>query len=622
MIRRLLACLMLLAGAGRLVADIEAPPTQRVPVAKAIRSVAVRGIPVEIRLEGRTSTTRVLQFIIRQQPKHGRLQGPPVEAGKDSAVVRYVANPGSTSEVDTFSFATKVEGSGSSEEAEVTIRLIDPAPILEAPGGVDLGRILAGEFVNKTITIANHGNAPWQEVVPLPRGWSWLVPAAGKFDLAAGGRIEATVRVRVAAPGEIDEKINLHPGSVVRFIGRAAPPFLAYPSLLRLQWDPEKRLRTWRLSIRNNTGQAMTVRLSGAPGLEAPASVTLPAAESQEVTVGWGGTLSRAGSGQIVLEAPGWRQEVSFEAPIAPAAVALTGAAADGAVDFGVLEKTAGAAAVRKLTVKNVGGTAAVIRWDPLRFFLLEGLDAETVLAPEAERQFTLRPRPDEPGRLREELLLRMNGGDRLLKLTAEIDQEAAKNALMQGKVLDVKPPTADQSSDQSNQNITEEGFRLRTQVLSAGLMEAFPNKDPSLPAVNEARLIVAETKPDRLVFEWDAPGPGTWTYHVMVRMLRNHGLQQVPIPEYGKMDNVKVITTPAGGRAEVGKLRPEVFWSCRIVSIRNDGVSTKAGQELRFITPPVPDSRWGWRLLGVLGAIALGLYIRQKWREDVKWKD
>ena len=616
-IHRVLACLFLLAGSGKVVADIEAPKALRVPVAKSARAVAVRGFPVEIRLEGVTSTTRILQFIVRQPPKHGRLE----QTAKDSPVVRYTANPASTAEVDVFTFATKVEGSGSSEEAEVTIRLVDPAPVLEAPGGVDLGRILAGEVVNRTITIANKGNAPWQAVVPLPNGWSWLAPAGGKFDLATGGQIEATVRVRVTEPGEIDEKVNLHTGSVVRFIGRAVPPFLAYPSLLRLQWDREKRLRAWRLSIRNNTGQTMTVRLSGAPGLEAPASVSIPAAESQEVTVGWGGTLSRAGTGQIVLEAPGWRQEVSFEAPVAPAAVDLTGAAADGAVDFGVLEKAAGEKAVRKLTVRNVGGTTAVIRWDPLRLFLLEGLDAETVLAPEAERQFTLRPRPDEPGRLREELLLRMNGGDRLLKLTADIDPEAAKTALMQGKVLDVKPVTGDQSSDQSK-IITEEGLRLRVQVLSGGLMEGFPNKDPKLPAVDEARLIVAETKPDRLVFEWDAPGPGTWTYRVMVRMLRNHGPLQPPIPEYDQMDNVKVTTTPTGGRAEATKLRPEAFWSCRIVSIRNDGVSTKAGEELRFITPPVPDSRWGWRVLGVLGAISLVLYIRQKWREDVKWKD
>ena len=169
---------------------------------------------------------------------------------------------------------------------------------------------------------------------------------------------------------------------------------------------------------------------------------------------------------------------------------------------------------------------------------------------------------------------------------------------------------------------ITEDGFRLRTQILHSGLMQAFPNQDRKLPTVDQARLIVEETKPDKLVYEWNAPAPGKWTYRVMVRMLRNHGPLQAPIPEYDQMDNVKVTNTPTGGRAEVTKLRPGAFWSCRIVAIREDGVSTKPGGELRFITPPVPDSRWGWRLLAVLGTISLALYIRQKWREDVKWKE
>jgi hypothetical protein len=87
-------------------------------------------------------------------------------------------------------------------------------------------------------------------------------------------------------------------------------------------------------------------------------------------------------------------------------------------------------------------------------------------------------------------------------------------------------------------------------------------------------------------------------------------------------MDNVKVTSTPTGGRAEVSKLRPQIRWSCRIIGIRSDGVSTKPGEEMTFLTAPVPDSRWSWRVMGVLGALVLALYVRQKWREDIKWKD
>ena len=618
-ILRLLIGLVLFAGQGSLRADIESPKTQRVPVAKPAKAVAVRGFPVEIRLEGTTSTTRMLQFIPRQMPKHGRLEGPPVQAGKDNAVVRYTGDPASKAEADVFTFATKVEGSGSSEEASVTIRLVDPAPVLEAAGGVDLSRVLAGELVVKPLTITNKGNAPWQGTVPLPAGWTWQAPAGGRFDLAPGDRIESAVGVRVADPGEIDEIVTLRPGATVRFIGKAIAPFLAYPTLLRLQWDPVKRQRAWRLNLRNNTGQPMTVRLSGPPGLVMQESVIIPAVESQETAVGWSGNVSQATSGEIRLEAPGWHQLVKFEALVAPATVELTGAAPDGTVDFGVLEKAEGVKSFRTISLKNAGGVNAVIRWEPLRLFVLEGMDREMVLVPGAERHFTLRPGAGEPGRLKEELLLRMNGGDRLLKLTADIDPAAAKAALMQGTVLEVKPVGAPASIEGSKAS-SENGLRLRTQILSGGLMEGFPNKDLKLPAVDSVRMI--EVQSDRLVFEWPAPGPGQWTYHIMVKALRNHGLQQAPIPEYGKMDNVKVVSTPTGGRAEVTGLRPNMWWFCRIVSVRSDGISTKAGGELKFLTAPAPDSRWGWRLLGALGVIALVLYVRQKWREDVKWKD
>jgi len=87
-------------------------------------------------------------------------------------------------------------------------------------------------------------------------------------------------------------------------------------------------------------------------------------------------------------------------------------------------------------------------------------------------------------------------------------------------------------------------------------------------------------------------------------------------------MDNVRVTATPTGGRAEVTKLRPGARWSCRIVAFRSDGVATGPGEQLVFLTPFESDSRWGWRLLGLFSAFSLVLYVRQKWREDVKWKD
>ncbi len=617
---RVLVSLLLLTGGMVAWADAKSPPTPRVPIAREAKAAAVRGIVREIRLEGVTASPKQLDFIVRQPPRHGRLEGPPVKAGKDVAVVRYVGNPGSTAATDTFTFAVKVEGIGTSTEATVTIQLEDPAPVLEAPGGVDLGRVLATELLERSITITNRGNAPFRATVPLPEGWSWLHPAQGQFDLPPGESIEATIGVRVREVGPIDQKITLRPGTVVRVIGHARPPFLAHPSLVRLQWERGTARRAWQFTLSNNRPEPQTLQLTAPPGLAVPPAVTVPALESVTVSIFCSGNLDRVQSGQLRLDGQGWSQSIDYEAPVAPAAVVVEGVSADDTVDFGILEKAEGSPARRELTLRNIGGTPAVVRWDELKLFLLEGITQETVLAPSAERRIVIQPRPDKPGRLKEELTLRMNGGDRVLQLLADIDPEAAKIALMSGKVLQSAPAAAVPGAAGPKPAVTGAGLQLRTQVLVGGLMEAIPNSDPTLPRVDIVRLV--EEEPDRLVFEWEAPAEGTWNYRVLVRMLRNHGLQQAPIPEYGEMDNVKVTSTPTGGRAEVTKLRGGARWTCRVVAIRSDGVANKAGADLHFITPLKGDSRWTWRLIAVLGAVSLVLYVRQKWREDVKWKD
>jgi hypothetical protein len=613
------SCLLLLCGTVEVRADIEAPKTQRVPVAYPAKAVAVKGFPTVIRLEGVTGTTRPLNFIIRQMPKHGRLEAP-VQDGKMNATVRYTANPGTDAVSDTFSFAVKLVDSGASEEAQVTIRLEEAAPVLEAPAGLDLGRILTNQPEERTFTITNKGNAAFQAAVPLPEGWSWQAPANGQFNLAPGERMEATLRVRVRQIGEIDQKVTLRPGTVVRVIGQARPPFLAHPSFVRLQWERGTARRAWKLNLSNNRPEPVTLRLSGPPGIQLPASVDVPANESAEALISCSGGLDQLLSGKIRIEGPTWSQEVTFEAPIAPAAVAVMGVSQDGLLDFGILEKAEGAPARRELIFKNTGGTSSVIDWDPLQMFLIEGMAPEAVLAPQAEQRVTVSPRSDKPGRLVEEWKLRMTGGGRVLQLQADINPEAAKAALMSGTVLKTDLPSQAGSAESTPKMVSEEGRRLRGQILGRGIVsEPLPNRDPSL-VIAGVQLISEE--PDRLVFEWAAPSPGEWKYKVLVRMLRNHGLQQAPIPEYGMMDNVKVTNTPTGGRAEVTKLRAGARWSCLVVGTRADGVSTDYSPDMNFITPLEGDNRWLWKLVGGFGAVALVLYVRQKWREDVKWKD
>ena len=623
-----LVCLFLLAGAGGASADITAkdkeqprtPGSARPPVARAAQVTAVKGFPLEIRLRGLTASTRPLEFKLRTPPNHGRLEGVPVFVDKSTAVVKYIGDPGSKATVDSFSFAVKLENSGASNEADITILLEDPAPILEMPAGEDLGRVLGNDQIDHPLPILNKGNAPFNTTVTLPEGWTWVVPVGGKFDLAPGGRIDALVRIRIKDPGPIDQKISFRPGSEVRFSGRCLPPFLAYPELLRLQWQSGTQERSGSFKILNNRGAPITVQLSAPPEMSFPPSVTVPLAETVELKLSTTGALSSALTGRLRLEAPGWTQFINYEAPAAPALVTLTGATPEGVVDFGLLKVNDGKNPARSFTLRNVGGSGAVIHLDPLKLFALEGLGSESKLAPQSEIQFTIRPLTDKPGRLKERLDLNITGGDQSLQLMAEIDPEATRADLASGTLLKPAPPvTADGTP--APPPLTDAQERLLIHLRSGGLMEEIPKQDASLPTVDTVRMLAEE--PDRLEFEWDAPGPGTWTsYRVLVFMLRVHGKDRVPLPEFDQMDNVTVTTTPTGGRAEVTKLRPGSRWACRIVAFRSDGVATPAGKQMNFFTPFEPDRRLTWRILGSFAIISLAFYIRQKWREDVKWKD
>lgn len=615
-----LACLFFPAAVSPLHADVQRPEdgktrVARPPIAKPVTASVVRGEPSGIMLDGLTSTTKALEFIIRKQPRLGRLEGKPVSQGQMKAAVRYVADPAMKGAVDTFTYAVKYEGSSSSEEAVVTINIVDPAPVLDFMANVEMGSILAGRVSEQKVELRNSGNATFRATVPLPAGWSWLNPAGGNFGLAPGATINATVNVKAAQAGPIDEKVQLMGSSVLRFMGQAVPPFQGYPSLLALAWNPAKLERSATLVLANNSDSPVTVRISGPPELTFPAETAVAAFEKKSLTILLSGKLDQPASGTLKLDIPGWSQTVSFQAAAAPAQVILTGAGTDGLVDFGTLDLAGLKAALKTITLRNNGGTAASLNWKEPKFFEITGLAKESQLLPGQEVTLSIRPRTDFSGALKDDWTLGVTGGDRELKLRAELDPEAMKQAMMSGVALTpIVPsesgPVIEVSGDERKELIS---------MLWGGLVPKGPNTDISLPKITTVRLVEAE--PTRLLFEWDAPGEGAWTYRVLSMRLSKIQGTPFPVKEWGMMDNVKVTQHGSGGRAEVTKLVPEARWLCRLVAIRSDGKETLPGEMLTFFTPPVAPARWPWILLGITLTGLLIYWLRRKWREDIKWQ-
>lgn len=591
-----------------------APP---VPVAWPVQADAVRGIPVEITLGGLTSTTKTLQFQIRRQPKIGKLEGDPVSKGRGKAVIRYIPDPAATGSVDTFTYAVKVEGTSSSQEAEVKISIVDPEPILESTTGVDLGFILAGVPVERKWEIRNRGNAAFKAAVPLPEGWIWIHPAQGNFNIPPGGYIEAAVNVKAPKAGTIDEKVVLRATTIVRFVGNAMPPVQGSPNQLRMPWDPVKHSRMGDLTVRNNAAAAVTVRFSGPAELTVPGEVSIPAQEQVKVSLAWTGSLEKPAAGTLRLEIPGWSQEVAFDAGPAPPVVSIAGATREGVLDFGDLDLAGIRSASKTLTFSNSGGQGAIITWNAPKSFDVSGATAGAELPPGKALTLTVKPKPDSAGSVKEEWTVGATGGEFPLKLQAELDPEAVRKALMAPEAL--LPIPADGSSPTARPlNIDE------TLTLFGGALPVDGSKlDDSLPKVPLESVRVVMEEPERLVIQWDAPAPGTWTYRVMALRLRqgNFGGMSVPVKGFYVMDNIKVTTTPTGGQAEVTKLIPNASWSCIITAIRNDGVETLPTRQLTFHTPAVPPRRWPWYAGGAVLVGWVIYWLRRKWREDIKWQ-
>lgn len=593
---------------------VRVPPT---PIAQPVAIKVVRGETATIVLDGLTSTTRAMTFIIRRQPSLGRLQGDPVVRDRTKAVIAYRADPASKGAVDTFTYSVKLEGSSSSEEAPVTINIIDPAPVLDVPGSMELGTLLAGVAVEKGFEIRNSGNASFRATVPLPEGWNWVSPAGGTFDIAPNSSATATVSVKAAKPGTIDEKIAFRGTAAVRFTGQVSAPMQAFPHPLPLTWNAARKKREGTLQVANNSLAPMTVRLTGPAELSFPAELSVPSHEKKAVTVTVTAPLAQSVAGTLKLETTGWSQEVTVNSEAAPPVVTVTGTDPPGTVDFGTLDVNGLQSASRTLTLRNEGGAGAVIRYAAPKYFDVSGLADESVLAPGQESTITIKPKFGETGSLKDDWKLGATGGDHELKLRAELDPEAMKKAMMAAPAVAPIPGTGGTNS--GFQVNSEAERREIASLLSGGITVKYSNTDVTLPKVNKVRVIYL--KPDRLSFEWQAPAEGNWTYRVLSMRLSKVPGFPFPVKDWGVTDNVKVVQNGPVGRAEVTGLPSGAVWMGRVVAVREDGIETLPGEMLTFYTPLPQVPRWPWILGGIVVVGLLGYWIRRKWRQDIKWQ-
>ncbi len=592
-------------------------PAPRAPVAKDLTVRAVRGRPLEITLEGITGTGSGLDFSIRTQPRIGLLQPPtPRPLSGLRAVVTYTAPPDSSGDRDTFTYGVQLPGRPSSTSATVTILISDPRAKLETVTGIDAGVVVMGQPVEKSLTIRNSGDGPWEESPALPAGWEWRSPAGGAFSLPPGASMEAVVACTGSAPGILDETVVLGGTAKVRLAARVIAPFTTFPSTLVLDWLPDALVRRGTLQLQNNTKSPLALRLTVPAGFRFPDKLTLPADGRVSVPVEATVAPDLAQPGTVEIEGNGHRQAVRLEARRAPAHARLAPGSPQ-SLDFGTVP-AGSAEAVRTLTIENAGGESCPVSAEPPDGFVVRGLGegSSATLKPGIPLTLQVLTAPGDPGPRAGTLTLVAGLARIAVPLKAEVaaapaapDPGAAADRTLQATA---RPPAPDNRPRTPEQLLTIAGHN------AGGVLQGDGTESPLVPVVEVVDYIEDDGK--SVTFAWDLPEGNGWNFRLLrptVRRSKTTGalarVWQPCGPEATiRIEGRRAIATMTG-------LEPGRPFNCRIQTISSEGRKSLPSREFGFIPmlkEPLPWLRW---IMGTLAIIAVSLWGWKKWKEPIR---
>lgn len=619
-------CLLPLLAVSQGHADINRPEPKDAggaPAVTARKVEAIRGQPIDIEISG-THRSGSLSFIIRNQPKLGKLEGPPVSKTKLSAVVRYIPTPGLKGNKDEFTFAAQVPGSSTSEPATVSITISDAAPKLDTLPLVDAGRVVMGLPSSRVFNIKNAGNAPWKATVPAPAGWKWITPAGGAFSIAQGEDVRCEIACEALAVGNLDQTVPLTGEAKIQFTARVVPPFTLLPRQLTLTWNPETKTRSGSVEVQNMGNQPLTIAAAAPEWAKVAASAEVAADASGKLAVTVEGEYAKEFAGAVKISAGNYSQNVEVKAAAAPAMLLLrAGARSDGGVHFGQLDAEAVKTAKMVLTFKNVGGSEAPLTVSELRDFRIESPPAPgSNLAPGAETSLTILPPARAAGTFRENLVLRAGDSKFEVLLTAGVDSSAIPLSPTEADLLKIFPPKS------AGARVPRRDSEIKRTALgnSRGFYQADGSEDPKLPRIDVVDLD-ADTG-NSVTFSWDLPEGEGWKFQ-----LYRAGVQRVKSsrnPELGEFvkvwlpcgDEVKYSVAGRRASATVSDLNPGVWFKCCLQTIAPDGRRSFPGKELGFYPrlqpPPAWRLNWQYYTAGAVILLALGYWIRKKWRAPI----
>jgi hypothetical protein len=144
-----------------------------------------QGARVDIILRAEGPTGKMVDFLIRSQPEHGVLEGPPRQIDRTSAVVTYVHRASDGPGRDGFTYAVQTWRGPVSGAVPVAIEIRDTAPeVIATPQELDFGTVKAGDSSSAQVTLQNAGGGVAEGHLFVPNPWS--VSGSPNYRLAHG----------------------------------------------------------------------------------------------------------------------------------------------------------------------------------------------------------------------------------------------------------------------------------------------------------------------------------------------------------------------------------------------------------------------------------------------------
>ncbi len=388
-----------------------APSAEVPPPALPLTVKVKRGEPAEIQLRIYGRKNEPLKYLIRAEPRHGKV-GEVRVLGREVSAVTYTAPADLGITRDRFSYAVQT-GAGVSAAVDVDITITDAPPELALPGALDFAPLLVGATATKSIEISNRGGgiAEGKADVEAP----WKIAGPPRYRLAAGERAVFKVVFAPEDGGQFESAVRFSSDleKTVRVRGEALAAIAATPAKVVLQNAAGDPVRTGVFELTNQTAEARRVTLDGGGRLRVPADLEVPAHGRVSVPVQTAAADVAVLAGEVRVESDG----LTVRVPVQAARVGPIVRAVGGPVTFGRVDaaKPAGAS----FEIENIGGAETAVTWEIAAPFATEQTSA--TLLPGDRKAFAIRTLPGAAGKFRAWLTVTADGRKLEIPVVAEL---------------------------------------------------------------------------------------------------------------------------------------------------------------------------------------------------------